>query len=73
MTVSNGVVITESDLIEHLSFVGQGDTPISIVRQSEELYLSDGTDTFNQLELNEGVITFGGTPVGMNLLSYSWE
>lgn len=73
MTVNNGVVITEGDLIDHLSFKAQGDLTINIVRESGELFLNDGTDSYNQLTLNEGVITFDGTPGGPNLVSYSWE
>lgn len=73
MTVSNGVDITESDLINHLVFKASGDLSIPVVEKDGFLIMSDGTDDYNRITLNEGVITFNGAPGGPNLVSYSWE
>lgn len=53
--------------------MAQGDEPVTIVEKDGFLILSDGTDDYNQVSLEEGVITFNGSPGGPNLISYSWE
>ena len=73
MTVNNGFEITEDDVIEHLKFVKSNQEVLGVYTAFGELYIGDGSTIWNEVTLENNVITFGNNGDSAVLNSYTWE